>query len=326
MCTIIIIGVLIIILFIWSLLSDSKKLDLTSYYPFKSIKAKEKYLKYYDNKSLQWPVPYVDKIIKTSQGETFIRISGPEDAVPLVLLQSTSATCLFWIPNIKMLSQYFKTYAIDNIYDFGRSRNTQVLKTPNDLMKWLDELFSTLKLNKNINLMGLSYGGWLTSQYALHSPDRLNKIVIIAPAATLFDLPSEWAWRGIISAIPHKIFMKKAMVDWLLEDLVRKRDDNSRKIIDDYLNDAIMALNCFQFRMPIYPTVLSDTELQSFNIPTLFLIGENEKIYSAQEAINRLKKVAPKIRSEIIPNAGHDLTIIHADLVNHKIIEFLKEN
>ncbi|MCK4689422.1 MAG: hypothetical protein KAT41_03900, partial [Candidatus Marinimicrobia bacterium] len=76
----------------------------------------------------------------------------------MVLLASGGATSLFWIPNVKMLSENFKVYAIDNIYDFGRSRHTQVFKTPNDIMIWLDELFNVLELGNNINLMGLSYG------------------------------------------------------------------------------------------------------------------------------------------------------------------------
>jgi pimeloyl-ACP methyl ester carboxylesterase len=34
--------------------------------------------------------------------------------------------------------------------------------------------------------------------------------------------------------------------------------------------------------------------------------------------------VAPKIETELIPGAGHDLTFVQAELVNEKIIEFLR--
>ncbi|MBL7075200.1 alpha/beta hydrolase [candidate division KSB1 bacterium] len=300
-------------------------MELSPSHPFRSVKAKEKYLKYYERKSQKWPIDYEDQMIKTSQGETFVRISGQDDAPPLVLLASGGAPSLIWIPNVKMLSESFKVYAIDNIYDFGRSRHTQVFKTPNDLMIWLDELFGALELGNNINLMGLSYGGWLASQYALHSPEKLQKVVLIAPAATIFDLPSDWAWRGILSAIPIKIIMKKVMIDWAFKDLVEKGDEASQIVINDIMNDALMALKCFKFKMPIHPTVLSDDELHGISIPTLFLVGENEVIYSAHEAIGRLNSVAPQIKTEIIPDAGHDLTIIQAELVNKKVIEFLKQ-
>ncbi len=60
-------------------------------------------------------------------------------------------------------------------------------------------------------------------------------------------------------------------------------------------------------------------------MPALYLVGENEKIYSAQEAVQRLNKVAPHIKTEVIPNAGHDLTIVQAEMVNRKVLEFLKQ-
>ena len=323
--TLLIAGVLILTWFILSLFSKSDTIEITPYHPFRSVKAKEKYLKYYEKRSQQWPIVYKDHKIKTSQGETFVRISGPDDAPPLVLLASAGATSLLWIPNVKMLSENFKVYAIDNIYDFGRSVHTQVFKTPDDLMIWIDELFSVLEPGNKINLVGLSYGGWLASQYALHSPAKLHKVVLIAPAATIFDLPGEWAWRGILSAIPIKIIMKKVMVDWAFKDLAAKGDETSQIAINDIMNDALMALKCFKFKMPIHPTVLSDAELRSISIPTLFLVGENEVIYSAQEAIDRLHSAAPHIKTEIIPDAGHDLTIVQSGLVNKKVIEFLKQ-
>ena len=73
----------------------------------------------------------------------------------------------------------------------------------------------------------------------------------------------------------------------------------------------------------VNPTVLTDEEWQSIRVPTLFLVGENEKLYSAHEAVARLETVAPQINVELIPNAGHDLTLVQAELVNGKILEFL---
>ena len=46
---------------------------------------------------------------------------------------------------------------------------------------------------------------------------------------------------------------------------------------------------------------------------------------AAQEAIGRLNSVAPQIKTELIPDVGHDLTIVQAALVSTKVIEFLKQ-
>jgi pimeloyl-ACP methyl ester carboxylesterase len=102
-------------------------------------------------------------------------MSGPMNGPSLVLLPSTSASSLIWIPNIKALSEHYRVYAIDNIYDFGRSINTRNIKSSDDMMSWLDELFTALDLGDSINLMGLSFGGWLTSQYTLAYPNRIKR-------------------------------------------------------------------------------------------------------------------------------------------------------
>jgi pimeloyl-ACP methyl ester carboxylesterase len=314
----------LIVFFLVSLFSEPDMSDLPSFYPFKSEKARRIYLDNYDRRARKWPVPSQTKIVETYYGRTFVRMSGPADAPPLVLLPSASSHSLLWTPNIKALSDSFRVYAVDNIYDFGRSVNTKAIKSSGDLTNWLDELFSALDLGHGINLMGLSFGGWLTSRYALEHPQRLRRSVWLAPAATLFEFPGEWAWRGILSAVPHRYFMQKFMVGWLFEDLLNSKDDYKRGLLDDMVNDAVLGLKCFRFRMPVTPTVLDDKELQGIKVPTLFLVGENEKLYPAQKAVDRLNRAAPQIKTEIISNAGHDLTLVQADIVNARILEFLK--
>ncbi len=320
--------IVIIAILVWhvmSLFSEPDMSNIPEHYPFKSVKAKQKYLDFYDKRHEEWPVVSESKEIETSFGKTFIRICGPKSAPPLVLLPSTSASSLIWIPNIRALSGQYRVYALDNIYDFGRSVNTRVIKDSGDMVNWLNELFTVLNLGDNINLMGLSFGGWLTSRYTLAHPERLNKAVWIAPVATLYEIPGEWAWRGIVSAIPYRYFMKKFMVEWLFEDLCNKNDESSLKQIDDLVNDAIMGLSCFKFRMPVMPSVLTDNELRQIKLPVLFLVGENEKLYSADNAVARLNSYAPQIQTEIIPHAGHDLTIVQAAIVNKRVLDFLNK-
>lgn len=297
---------------------------MTSHHPFRSATAKEEYLKLYEMRAKKWPVDSETRFVNTSYGQTFVRISGPAGAPPLVLLHGGGGNSLQWIPNIKALSESYKVYAVDNIYDFGRSIYSLIPKTPDDYVKWIDEVFGALGLGNSINLMGLSYGGWLTSQYALRFPDRLNKIVLLAPGGTVLPLRLVWMMRAVLCLVPHRYFTRNFMY-WLLEDLAQK-DEAGREMIEEEVDAAVMRLRCFKLNRLIKPTVLQDAELNGIKIPALFLFGENDKIYSARKAIRRLHRVAPHIKAEVIPNAGHDLTIVQAEMVNVKILEFLKEH
>jgi pimeloyl-ACP methyl ester carboxylesterase len=58
-------------------------------------------------------------------------------------------------------------------------------------------------------------------------------------------------------------------------------------------------------------------------MPVLYLVGENEKIYSPEEAIQRLSRIAPQIVTKLIPDTGHDLSVVQAEMVNTIILDFL---
>jgi pimeloyl-ACP methyl ester carboxylesterase/TM2 domain-containing membrane protein YozV len=295
--------------------------EMTSYHPFRSEAAKQRYLKFYDEIAQEWPVESETRMISTSYGQTFVRICGPDNAPSLVLMPGANATSLSWIPNIEALSGSYRTYSVDNIYDFGRSVFTRKFKIPKDYVQWMDELFSALHLEENFNLMGLSYGGWLTSQYALQHPDRMSRIVLLAPAATVLPLGPGFLKSALLSILPHRYFLDKAMRG-ILGDLWRK-DDTCRAYYEAWVNQLDLGLRSFKPKMMVSPTVLTDEELRALKMPALFLVGENEKIYSAEEAAERLKTKAPQIEVKIIPDAGHDLTAVQADLVNQAILDFL---
>ena len=305
------------------LFSGPDLMEISEFHPFRSEKLKEQYLDLYETRAKEWPVASETKTVETSFGKTFVRISGPVGAPPLVLLPGGGSNSLLWIPNIEALSKDFRTYALDNIYDLGLSVYTQPFKSSEEFVKWLDELFTILGLGDDINLMGLSYGGWITSQYALSIPNRLDKVVLLAPAATIVPFDSEFMKRMILSIMPFRYFFKKTIY-WTWEDAVNK-DERSHRFVDKHVDITYLGLRSFKLKSPPNPTVLQDEELQSVQVPTLFLVGENEKIYSAQEAVQRLNGTAPQIKTEIIPNCGHDLTIVQTEMVNEKILQFLKQ-
>lgn len=302
-------------------ISSHALMDISAHHPFRSEKAKEMYLESYERTERLWPIVSEKRFVGSSFGQTFVRISGPEDGPPLVLLPGANATSLMWFPNIGPLSKIYRTYAVDNIYDFGRSVFTRRIKTPDDYVAWLDELFNALGLGNKINLIGLSYGGWLSSQYAIRYPERINKIVLLAPAATVLPLRPEFLQNAMLSLIPHRRYVKKTMF-LVLEDLVNK-DQAGRELAEELVDQMYLAQRCFKPKMLPSPMVLTDEKLQNLNMPVLYLVGENEKIYSPEEAIQRLSRVAPQIKVDLIPNTGHDLSVVQAEMVNRIVLDFL---
>jgi pimeloyl-ACP methyl ester carboxylesterase len=290
--------------------------------PFRSAAARARFLERYDRRAERWPVASESRLVETSLGRTFVRVSGPPEAPPLVLLHGIGSNSLTWDANVAALSGSFRVHAVDAIYDHGRSLPSAPARNKEDLLRWLDELFTGLAPAGGLHLVGLSYGGWLASQYALRFPNRVRKLVLLAPVFTVLPLSAAWIVRAVLCVLPFRWFTRSFML-WLLEDLARKGDDG-RATVEAWAEDSFLAMRSFKPRRAVNPTVLTDEELQRLSTKTLYLVGENEKIYSAQAALERLGRVAPGLRTELIPGAGHDLTATQAALVNDRVLAFLR--
>jgi pimeloyl-ACP methyl ester carboxylesterase len=246
----------------------------SSFHPFRSVQAKAEYQALYMKRAEEWPVASETKLIKTPSGETFMRVSGRPSDPPLVLLPGSQGTSLTWIPNIAALSAHFRVYALDSIYDFGLSVSHQVIKKPDDLITWLHEVLTVINPGGSVNLLGLSYGGWLVSQHALHFPKRVHKVVLLDPAATVLPVSFSLLFRALLSVIPLPGF-RKQFYYWLLHDTVLS-GKIGKTYVDEAVSDWAVAERCFKPLPLVAATVLNDEALKDFNIPSLVLIGEKE--------------------------------------------------
>lgn len=295
----------------------------TDYHPFRSPQARAEYHALYAERAKAWPVPSETRLIETPAGQTFVRISGRPTDPPLVLLPGSLGTSLTWIPNIAALSAHYRTYALDSIYDFGLSIRRRAIRKPEHLVAWLNEVLAVLVPQGQLRLVGLSYGGWLACQYAVQFPERVHKVVLLSPALTVLPAPASLILRSLLTLTPLPGYRRR-FYDWLLQDTVQS-GEAGKASVDEAVADWAVAARCFGAMPMVNLTVLKDQELQDFKVPCLYLVGEHEKIYSAQKAVSRLNRVAPQIQTEIFSQAGHDLWFVQAPSVNSRMIEFFAD-
>jgi pimeloyl-ACP methyl ester carboxylesterase len=284
------------------------------------MEAKQLCLHYLDGQAARvWPLATEEQIVPTSFGETFVRLTGPPGAPMLVLLHGAGTTSLMWSPNVETLSRQYRTVAVDQMGEFGRSTCLRPVQSLQNLTDWLDELISGLEPRSGVTLIGMSYGGALAAQYALRFPERLQSLVLLAPGSTILRPPAEFWLRLLVLAIARQRGLRW-FFQWIFADMAHKQP----QWIDSTIEELTLNLRSVQRHHPPMPPVLTDAEWGSLRPPTLFLAGEHEVIYSAGKAVRRLNRVAPQVSTEIIPDAGHDLTFAQPELVNERILRFLK--
>ncbi len=273
-----------------------------------------KYMAAYEAMFSLWTVPYDAIDIQTRFGSTHVNASGPSDGHPLVFLHAASLSSTAWFANIADLSANHRVYAVDAIGDAGKSIAECLMEKRMDYAEWLREVFDGLNIKKG-SLLGHSYGGWLALNMALAYPDRLQKIVLLAPAASIYPmslltnlalripLPFRPSARSVFKMIAAKGTVFEETFIHLMEMVTR------------YCLPAIM-----------FPTVFTDEELKQIDLPTLLLIGAGEKIYNPKKAINRAQRLMPDLTAEIIPKARHVLTMEQPEIINTRILRFLNSD
>src|SRR4051794_20611474 len=289
------------------------------FYPYRSEAARDTCYGYFDALATRkWPAPSEDRLVPTSWGSTFVRVNGPAAAPPLVLLHGATATSLMWIPNIPTISTARRTYAVDQIGDFGKSVCARPPRSIEDFTAWLDELFDALEFRAGVDLAGMSYGGALAVQYALRYPARVRKLVLLGPASSVYRTPLVF-WAHIVRMLLNRRKGVVSFLRWVFPDMARR----DPQFIDDTAGEILLNMSSLVPRKSTIPPVVSDAEWGRLAVPTLFLVGEHEVIYPAEKAVRRLRRVAPSVTPEIVPGAGHDLTLVQPGLVNRRILEFL---
>ncbi len=297
----------------------------TPFYPFRSERAKVEYEARCLERAKAWPVPSETMLIETPSGQTFVRVSGRAADPALVLLPGARVSSLMWADSIAALSADHHTYALDIIGDAGLSVNRFKISKSEDFVRWLDEVLGVLVPELPVSLMGISLGGSIAAQYALRFPSRVRSVVLLAPAATVLRFSLGFFARFTAHTLPIPVLGRDPLrrtCRWLFQDTVRG-DEACRARFEDTLEELRRVVRAFALPPPPWPPVFTDKHWQRFRVPCLYLVGENEKMYSAAAAVRRLHRVAPQVQAQIIPGAGHDLAMVKPDLVTRKVLEFL---
>jgi len=284
---------------------------------FKTPEGEAKSMRAYEAVLAHWPVPYEEQDLLTKFGTTHLIVSGFAGGKPLILLHGQDSIATSWIYNIADLSQAFRVYAVDTIGDMGKSKPTCLPKCRGDYAEWVLEVLEQLNIHK-ADLIGLSYGGFLTANFALAHPERVNRIVLLAPGIPNFGPPTlQWANYGMPMMLLPSRFTVRRFINGISIKGYSKDDPVHEQMIIGLTN-----MQYVSFMRPVF----GDEEFGLMTVPTLLMIGDHEIMYEPHKAIDNAIRLIPKLQTELIPDANHMLNSDQPEIVNDCILAFLAQN
>lgn len=248
----------------------------------------------YDSILSRWPGDYQTQIVPTRHGNTFVISSGDPTAPPLVLLHGACSNALAWIGDAPVYSPHFRVYAIDTIGEPGRSAHNRPAWNSPGYAEWLEDVLDGLGIQRAA-LLGISQGGWTALKFATTCPERVEKLVLLAPG-------------GVMP--PRASFIAKALFlslfgRWGAEQINRITfgDQTIHVEAQQYMN-VIMT----HFKARKEPqTLYCDAELARLIMPVLLVIGSNDALFPTDAIAVRLSKHLPNLTIDRLPDTGHVL-------------------
>ncbi|MFF2746380.1 alpha/beta fold hydrolase [Kitasatospora sp. NPDC058048] len=287
----------------------------TSVGHFVSEAARAKFLAAYDRAMELWPGPRQELDVETGYGSVHVHRYGATTGEPIVLLHGHAGHPSNWCPQIAALGEHHPVYAIDTLDDPGRSVQRAVAAGSQENAAWLGEVLTGLGLER-VHLVGVSYGGWLALNQAIHAPERLASITPLDP--------------GGIEKVPARFYAH--MIGGLFGMLAPRplRPAVGRLLANpalsaprEMITPLMLAMRSYKpgSRPPARP--FTDEELASIELPVLVLVGRRSALLRPRQVVERVTRLVPGVRAEILERAGHGLNLERPEAVNERLLSFI---
>lgn len=264
----------------------------------KTWRGQAEYFAAYDAVLAQWPVTFESVDVPGPSGTTHVRVCGPRDGKPLVLLHGGGATSAVWFANVGELSRTHRVYAVDTIGDAGRSvGDGRPVDGLAGFMDWLDGLFGALGLG-SASLCGHSYGGWLALSYALHAPQRVRRLVLLEPTDCFAGPRMSYRLRAVPTFVRPSPERIRAFITW---------ETGGIGVDPAWLK--LISLGCeFPSAKIVMPRRPAPDRLRASTVPTLLLLAERSRAHDIHRVSANARELMPHVVSTILPGVSHHAT------------------
>ena len=285
-------------------------------------------------KDLLLPYHFPTKYLQLKEGEIAYQKEGKGKQV-LIFVHGLSSNSDAWYRNIEVVKKDFICIAID-LPGYGRSYKNADEFTATYFAEILKEFTEKLKINK-FTLVGHSMGGQASIKFASKYPEKLDKLILIAPAG--IEEFNEFEGNAMKMVMNPKTIMatSEEQIDrnYLLN--FYKMPKEAEQMIQDRKN-IVKASDFEAHAIAIQKSVtgmLDDKvkdDLSKIKTPTLILFAKNDmlipnKYLHPTLTIDALSKTAQESfqnsKLVMIDEAGHFLQFEKPVEVNKEIKEFM---
>lgn len=252
----------------------------------------------------------------TAVGGVDLELHETGDGPPVLFLHSGQGF-MPEAPYVDRLAKHYRLIAPSHP-GFGHSSLPDWMDSVDDIAHVYLELMDRLDLQR-AKIIGCSIGGWIATELATKSPERLEKLILVAPvgiktgARTKLDIPDIFAMS------------QEKMAATMFHDPAKAHVDLS-KLPPEAL--TIIARNREALALFVWEPYMHNPKLKHrlhrIGAPTLFLRGASDGLVSAQY-LARYAALLPRARIETILEAGHSPQVERPEEFAARVVSFFDQ-
>lgn len=258
------------------------------------------------------------QFVHLGKGVTHFNWHGPVGGPVCVCVHGLTTPSFVWGGLTRGLAQMGYRVLTYDLYGRGYSDRPKVLQDRAFFLHQLRELLAREGVEGNLTLIGYSMGGAISTAFASEKPDRVKRLILLAPAG-----------MGLARGKMMRFIIDTPIIgDWLMLALFprihRKGVRAERDLPSAVPNITELQAEELEYR-GFTPAVLSSLrgllsrtleaehkKLHAAGTPVLAIWGSDDKVIPAS-SIGTLAEWSRNTRHEVIEGAGHGLTYTHAD-------------
>jgi pimeloyl-ACP methyl ester carboxylesterase len=241
-------------------------------------------------------------------------------ATPIVLVPGFTSGVPMWENNLADLAAAHPVYAMDALGDSGMSVQTAEIEDAADQAAWLDQVIEQLGLPR-VHLMGHSFGGWSSANYAVHYPQKVASLILLEPVYVFQSIKLETILLTIPSSLP---FLPKSWRDASLL-AISGEDPGAMDLNDPVARMISEGSEHYARRIPM-PRQITPEQMQAWEMPVYAAMAADSPMHDSEAAVETAKENVERIEVRNWPDATHSLPMEYPQQIDAEILRFIEEN
>lgn len=260
-------------------------------------------------------------------GQVHYELGGPESGRTVVLVHGFSVPSHIWDPTFRALREAgFRVLRFD-LFGRGWSDRPDAAYDGPFYEKQIDELLRALRLEGPVDLVGVSFGGYLAARYAAGRPERIRTLTLIDPLTTSRPVP--WYYvTPVLGGLAYQMLKVPGLAEGQAGDFLqperfpdwadRYRPQMRYDGFGRALHRTALGLRAVDFD-GIYAAI------NRASYPLLLVWGKQDTVLPIGGA-ERVRNAVPRTQFVAFDNAGHLPHVERPEIFEPLLLDFLRRS